>query len=92
MNNVSPSGLLFMEIKMNDIISKIVRNIWTLSTLTYSFLLQYGIFKLPEDELHRQVLAYNFIIITLYLYGNRSVKNLMPIIQAWLTRNKDKIK
>jgi len=76
---------------MNNMISKFVRNVWTLTTLAYPFLLLLGFLNYPDSKLLGNVLSYNFILVSLYLYGNKSIKNVLPIVELWLGKKSDKV-
>lgn len=67
-------------------ISKIVRNIWTIGSLVIGFLVLKKWLKLPNNESFANAIAYNHLLISLYLYGKEALKNLKPILELWLNR------
>jgi len=69
---------------MDSTISKYVRNIWTLSTLVIAFCILKGYFKFPENKNFTDMVSYNFLLVSVYLYGNKSIKNILPILELWL--------
>ena len=69
-------------------ISKTVRNIWTLSTLVIAFLLLKGWLSFTSNVTFTEVFSYNFMLVASYLYGKEGVKNVMPIIELWLNKYK----
>ena len=69
---------------MDSPISKYVRNVWTIATLVMVFLILKGLFKFPENKTFTDMISYNFILVAVYLYGNKSIKNILPILEIWL--------
>ena len=70
-------------------LSKIVRNIWTLGTLIITFLILRGWLSFPENPDFVKAISYNFFLISLYLYGKEGIKNAKPIIEMILNRGKN---
>ena len=62
-------------------ISKIVRNIWTMGSLVITYLILAKYLKFPKNPEFVKAISYNFILISLYLYGKEGLRNLKPIIE-----------
>ena len=70
-------------------ITKTVRNIWTLATLAMVFFILKGMLTVGATfQSLAEAISYNFLLVGVYLYGKESIQNAMPVMKLWIDRKR----
>lgn len=86
-----------MDLKQSGILGKLViflrgciRPVWCYFTLYFDYMVLSGTWKLVEGSMLERVLfLINFLVLG-FIFGERTFKNVMPLILAW-KKNKESL-